>query len=310
MSESDMLFSITVPGSTANLGPGFDSVGMALSRYLKLTVFESTSWSFEAETESLAQLPKGTDNLIYQVAKRVADSFGETIPACHVKVWSDIPLARGLGSSAAAIVAGIELANTLLNLQLSDKEKLHFASLEEGHPDNAGASLYGGLVFGLHEKEDTQLIHIPEVELDIVVVIPAYEVLTKDARNVLPEEISYKSAVQASAVSNMLVAALLTKNWELAGQMMKKDLFHQPYRSMLVPELSKVDHVAMLKGAYGVALSGAGPTVLVLTETGKGQQMKEQLSQNFPACEIDCLHVPKAGCTVDKGNIIRTTQSN
>lgn len=310
MSESDMLFSITVPGSTANLGPGFDSVGMALSRYLKLSVFQSSDWSFEAESESLAQLPKGTDNLIYQVAKRVADSYGETIPPCHVKVWSDIPLARGLGSSAAAIVAGIELANASLNLQLSDKEKLHFASIEEGHPDNAGASLYGGLVFGLHENEDTHLIHIPEVELDVVVVIPSYEVLTKDARNVLPKEISYKSAVKASAVSNLLVAAFLTKDWQLVGKMMNKDLFHQPYRAMLVPELSKVEHVAMRKGAYGVALSGAGPTVLVLTEKGKGLQLKEQLSPNFPACEIDCLHVPKAGSTVSKGNVTSTTKSN
>lgn len=306
MTEGDMLLSITVPGSTANLGPGFDSVGMALSRYLKLTVYSSAVWSFEAETKSLAELPKGTDNLIYQVAKRVADSFGETLPPCHVKVWSDIPLARGLGSSAAAIVAGIELANTSLNLQLSDQEKLHFASLEEGHPDNAGASLYGGLVFGLHEKEDTQLIHIREVDLDVVVVIPSYEVLTKDARSVLPTEISYKSAVQASAVSNLLVAALLTKDWELAGKMMGKDLFHQPYRATLVPELSKVEQIALPKGAYGVALSGAGPTVLVLTEKGKGLQLKEQISHHFPNCEIDCLHVPKAGSTVTKENVIPT----
>lgn len=93
MNEADMLFSVTVPGSTANLGPGFDSVGMALSRYLKLTVFESDKWSFEAETETVANR-RVTDNLIYQVAKRTADLYGKEMPPVHVKVWSDIPLAR------------------------------------------------------------------------------------------------------------------------------------------------------------------------------------------------------------------------
>ena len=93
--------------------------------------------------------------------------------------------------------------------------------------------------------------------------------LTKDARDVLPEDFSYKHAVSASAVSNVLVAALMTQNWPLVGEMMNKDLFHQPYRTMLVPELSKVEHVASLKGAYGTALSGAGPTILTLVEKGR-----------------------------------------
>ncbi|MCY9441641.1 homoserine kinase, partial [Bacillus spizizenii] len=196
MNEADMLFTVTVPGSTANLGPGFDSVGMALSRYLKLTVFESDKWSFEAETETVAGIPAGTDNLIYQVAKRTADLYGKEMPPVHVKVWSDIPLARGLGSSAAAIVAAVELADELCGLKLSEADKLHVASLEEGHPDNAGASLVGGLVIGLHEDDETQMIRVPDADIDVVVVIPFYEVLTRDARDVLPKEFPYADAVK------------------------------------------------------------------------------------------------------------------
>ncbi|AKL86196.1 homoserine kinase [Bacillus atrophaeus] len=300
MNETDMLFSVTVPGSTANLGPGFDSVGMALSRYLKLTVYKSAEWTFEAETETVAGIPAGTENLIYQVAKRTADTFGKEMPPVHVKVWSDIPLARGLGSSAAAIVAAIELADELCGLRLSEADKLHLASLEEGHPDNAGASLAGGLVIGLHEEEHTQIVRVQNVDIDVVVVIPFYEVLTRDARDVLPKQFPYQDAVKASAVSNILIAALMSQDWPLVGKMMKKDMFHQPYRAMLVPELSKVEHVAELKGAYGTALSGAGPTILVFTEKGKGEALREQLSLNFPHCEIASLSVPKEGSVIER----------
>lgn len=99
MNEAEMLFSITVPGSTANLGPGFDSIGMALSRYLKLSVFRNDEWQFSAETETVAGIPQGTDNLIYQVAKRTADRYQKELPPAHVKVWSDIPL-RGASEAA------------------------------------------------------------------------------------------------------------------------------------------------------------------------------------------------------------------
>ncbi|WP_307892401.1 homoserine kinase [Bacillus swezeyi] len=300
MTETDMLFSITVPGSTANLGPGFDSVGMALSRYLRLSVFPHDEWRFEAETDVVAGIPEGTENLIYQVAKRTAAHFEKELPPSLVKVWSDIPLARGLGSSAAAIAAAIELANELADLKLSDSDKLHFASLEEGHPDNAGASLAGGLVIGLHDKNKTEMVSVKDIDLDVVVVIPFYEVLTKDARDVLPDSLPYPKAVEASAVSNMLVAGLISKNWQLVGRMMKRDLFHQPYRRALVPELAKVEHEAGLNGAYGTALSGAGPTILSFIEKGKGEALKTRLALKFPHCEVDCLHVPNTGSIIER----------
>lgn len=286
--EGDML-KIKVPGSTANLGPGFDSVGLAVNRYLELRVTLSETWSFIPLNEEMLDIPRDEENLIYQVAKRVASSYESVLPACSVEVWSDIPMARGLGSSAAAIVAGVELANELCGLQLSMKEKLHLASIIEGHPDNAGASLYGGLVVGLHQEQETELVAVHEVDIDLVAVVPPYKLYTKDARDVLPGYLEYTGAVEASAVSNVLVAAVLSNNWRLAGKMMKKDLFHQPYRGTLIKELSKVQEAAMEAGAYGAALSGAGPTVLAFTARGKGKSLAKLLKAQFPKCEVDEL---------------------
>lgn len=299
MKESDML-KITVPGSTANLGPGFDSVGLALGKYLTLEIKRSEQLCFIPMTQHVMGTPTNEDNLIAKVAIAVAAKQNKQLPACEIKVWSDIPMARGIGSSAAAIIAGIELANQLCDLQLTDDEKLRFASLEEGHPDNVGASLFGGLVVGLHQKDQTGIICVKNIEVDVVVVIPKYEVFTSDARNVLPESLDYKTSVEASAISNMLVAALLTNNWELAGQMMGQDLLHQPYRSKLIPEINAVQEKIKDLGAYGSALSGAGPTVITFIEKGKGDYLAEKLASQFLDCDVELLEVDFVGCKVER----------
>lgn len=299
MKEGDML-RITVPGSTANLGPGFDSVGLALGKYLTLEVKKADQLLFTPMTDHVKDIPTNDKNLIAKVAIEVASTYNQEFPACEVKVWSDIPMARGIGSSAAAIIAGIELANQLCNLQLTDEEKLRIASLEEGHPDNVGASLYGGLVVGLHQDEKTELVCVKDLDVDAVVVIPKYEVFTSDARNVLPKELEYKTAVEASAISNMLVAGLLTNNWKLVGEMMSKDLFHQPYRGKLIPEIQAVQEKIQSLGAYGSALSGAGPTVICFIEKGKGNDLADKLSQDFANCDVECLAIDEIGCRVEQ----------
>ncbi|MCZ0756334.1 homoserine kinase [Anoxybacillus sp. J5B_2022] len=299
MKEDEML-KIVVPASTANLGPGFDSLGLAVSRYLVLEVRRAEQWVFTPCSPEVRTIPNGTDNLIFQVADRVAKTYGRTLPPCAVDVYSDIPFTRGLGSSAAAVVAGIELANELAGLSLTIEEKARLASCYEGHPDNVGASLYGGLVIGCHRQEETTIIHVPNIELDLVAVIPSYELETKKARGVLPDSFSREIAVEASAVSNVLVAALLTKNWRLAGKMMDGDVLHQPYRKSLIPELTNVQALAKEYGAFGVALSGAGPTVLCFAEQGKGEWLKEKLTPHFPHCAVECLAVEQSGSRVYK----------
>lgn len=305
MTEGDML-KITVPGSTANLGPGFDSVGLALGKYLTLVVKKADERIFLPMTDHVKDIPTNDQNLIAKVAIKVAEKYNQTLPACEVKVWSDIPMARGIGSSAAAIIAGIELSNQLCDLQLTDEEKLRIASLEEGHPDNVGASLYGGLVVGLHQEDKTELVCVKEVNVDAVVVIPKYEVFTSDARNVLPQELAYKTAVEASAISNMLIAGLLTNDWHLVGNMMSKDLFHQPYRGKLIPEIQAVQEKVEALGAYGSALSGAGPTVICFIERGKGSELAEKLAHDFKNCDVECLDIDLVGCRVEQVQEIKS----
>lgn len=178
------------------------------------------------------------------------------------------------------------------------KEKLHFASLIEGHPDNAGASLYGGLVVGIHQEQETELVSVQQVDVELVAVVPPYKLYTKDARDVLPGYLEYSGAVEASAVSNVLVAAVLSNNWTLAGKMMQKDLFHQPYRGTLIKELSRVQEAVLEAGAYGAALSGAGPTVLAFAAKGKGKALADVLKMKFPKCEVDVLEPVLEGANV------------
>lgn len=294
MSEEAM-FSIKVPASTANLGPGFDSIGLALALYLEVRGSFSERWEVIPLSENLKVFPADETNYIVSIAKKVAAVYNKELRPCRLTVCSDIPLTRGLGSSASAIVAGIELANIAGNLHLSAEEKIRHASILEGHPDNAGASLSGGLVVGWHSKEETHLISYPLEGIKVIAVIPDYELLTDDSRNVLPESLGYQDAVLASASANVLLTALLTGNWELAGAMMNKDRFHQPYRSKLVPHLAIVEQAAADSGAVGTALSGAGPTVLCLVVEEKAGQVLECLANTFPAYTVRLVDIDNEG---------------
>ena len=297
---------ITVPASTANLGPGFDSVGLALNRYLQLEVTQSDEWMFSFEGPNLEGISSSTDNLIYEIAKTIADEYDAQLPACHVTVTSGIPLGKGMGSSAAAIVAGIQLANTIANLNLSREEVARHASAIEGHPDNAGASVYGGLVIGTHGEQGTFITHGEVYDVDIVMMVPSQQLLTKKARGILPEVIPFSEAVQASAISNVLVAAILTNNWPLAGEMMVRDLFHQPHRIDLVPGLENIVKTIKNYGAYGAALSGAGPTLIVFAPKGKGQDVIDKLKVNFDDFDYDQVEVDHFGekCEVAGVNVV------
>lgn len=286
---------ITVPASSANLGPGFDSIGMAVNRYLTLEVSLSDEWSFHSSSPELKNIPQGKDNLIYEVADHIASQLGKTIPACHVSMESNIPLARGLGSSAAAIVAAIELVNQLCDLKLTSEEKVRYASLWEGHPDNVAPAVYGGLVVGTHTEERTDVVYCGIPEVDLVMLIPNVELKTKTSRSVLPEMLTHKEAVRASSVSNVLVAAILTNNWDLAGDMMMKDLLHQPYRMELVPGLREVMECVKDLGGYGAALSGAGPAIICFTKRGTGDDLQQKLQERFSQFSVERVEIAKEG---------------
>ncbi|RXJ01828.1 homoserine kinase [Anaerobacillus alkaliphilus] len=297
MSEQKVI--IRVPASTANLGPGFDSVGLALNRYLTLEVTRADKWVFQFIGPNLEGISTGTDNLIYEIAEQVASKYHAILPSCQVTVKSEIPLGKGMGSSAAAIVAAIELANQMANLNLTQDDKIRESSLIEGHPDNAAASVCGGLVIGTHSERETFVMQAEIEGVDIVMMVPSQQLLTKKARGVLPETVTFAEAVQASSISNVLVGALLTNNWPLAGEMMVRDLFHQPHRTELVPGLQEIIENIKDYGAYGAALSGAGPTLIVFAPASQGDEVISALQQTFTSFTYDLVNVDSEGIKVN-----------
>ncbi|PEY34562.1 homoserine kinase [Bacillus cereus] len=288
-------FKVRVPASTANVGPGFDSIGIALSLYLEVTVKEqSTHWHVIHSFDD--SILNDERNLIVSTALKVCPSLSPY----KIEVTSNIPLTRGLGSSASAIVAGIELANQLGELHLTTDEKVHLATSFEGHPDNVAASILGGTVIGVMDGNDVSIVRIESKELGVISLIPNEELNTNKSRSVLPEIFQFHDAVRASAVSNVLVAALCQKKWEIVGEMMERDQFHEPYRSQLVPFLPAVRMYAKKFGAYGTALSGAGPSLFILTPYEKREEIAEQLVKVFPAMQVCRLEIDHEGTVVKR----------
>ncbi|MFD2971838.1 homoserine kinase [Peribacillus deserti] len=293
------MFRIKVPASTANLGPGFDSIGLALGLYLQVDVYPADYWEIIHLSKELEIFPTDESHFICRIANEVASEFGKKLDPCRLFISSEIPLTRGLGSSASAIVAGIELADAVGRLNLTREDKVRISSKYEGHPDNAGASVCGGMVVGMHEDEGTDLVSFHLDYIRVIAVIPEYELPTEDSRNVLPEELSFARAVKASAISNTFLAAFLSRNYELAGQMMKKDLFHQPFRRKLVPHMDRIEQAARDAGAFGTALSGAGPTVICLSEKDKASSAALSLAQEFPQYTVAVLEIDNTGSVVE-----------
>ena len=250
---------IIVPATSANVGPGFDSVGIAVTRYLTIEVLESAdAWFIEHDLG--AGIPTDEKNLLLSTAL----SISTDMQPHRIKMTSEVPLARGLGSSSSVIVAGIELANQLANLQLSDAEKLRIATEIEGHPDNVAPAIFGNMVIASYIGEDVQYVTADFPSCDLVAFVPSYQLKTSDSRNVLPKEWSYKEAVAASSVANVAIAALLKGDLLTAGRSIESDHFHERYRQSLIKEFPQVKEVAHAHGAYATYLSGAGPTIMNL----------------------------------------------
>ncbi|WP_323702484.1 homoserine kinase [Mammaliicoccus sp. Dog046] len=290
---------LKVPASTANLGVGFDSIGMALDKYLEVEAIlsEDGQWHFEHIGPHLVGLPNDESHYITKIAQTATQKFDKEMPALSLKMYSDIPLARGLGSSASALVTGLFLANYFANLKLSKYELLQLATEIEGHPDNVAPTIYGGLVLGVYDPEvkqtDVSYIDIPKV--DVIATIPEYELSTKKAREVLPASLSLKEAVKYSAISNTMISALIQHNYELAGKMMMKDGFHEPYRQHLIPDFHEIKKLSLNYGAYATVISGAGPTVLTLIKKELSGKLVRELQEKFPQCESELVTINRYG---------------
>ena len=284
---------IKVPATSANLGPGFDSVGVALNKYLEIEVLgPSQSWLVEHDLGP--SIPSDEKNLLLDVALQVAPALAPQ----KVRMVSDIPLARGLGSSSSVIVAGIELANQLAGLDLTDQEKLEWASKIEGHPDNVAPAIFGDLVIASQVGDQVEAVLAPMPETSFIAFIPNYELKTSDSRNVLPKELAYGEAVAASAIANVAIAALLRGDLKQAGRAMESDRFHELYRQSLVKEFAAIKELATSQEAYATYLSGAGPTVMVLASADKAETIKQGIDALSLNGQSFILQVDKEGVQV------------
>lgn len=259
-------YSFRVPASTSNLGAGFDALSLALDRYLRVTLEPSSAIEIVARGVDRHSIPVTGENLILRVANRVAAGRGRTLPAFRMTIDNEIPLARGMGSSAAAIVAGITCYELATGETLAEQEIFRYAHEFESHPDNLAATLRGGLVAAAVGGDGEVLVAKLTVAEGIrpVVVIPAFELSTEKARAVLPQTYSRKDAVYNIQRSALTIAALTTGNWPMLREAMR-DRIHQPYRAPLIPGFDEILALT-IPGLLGVALSGAGPTVLALAK--------------------------------------------
>ena len=285
---------ITVPATSANVGPGFDSVGIAVSKYLTIDVLEAQeNWWIEHDLGE--EIPSNEENLLLQTALQVASD----LPPHRLKMTSEVPLARGLGSSSSVIVAGIELANQLGKLTLSDEDKLEIATKIEGHPDNVAPAIFGNLVVASYVDQQTNHLVLPFPECALVAFVPNYELKTSDSRNVLPSEWTYKEAVAASAIANVAIAALAKGDLRVAGKAIEADRFHERYRQQLVAEFPQVKEVAHQHGAYATYLSGAGPTIMTLLPVEHAEAFAKDLESKDLNGQVFSLKIDTTGVKIE-----------
>ena len=285
---------ITVPATSANVGPGFDSVGIAVSKYLTIDVLEAQeNWWIEHDLGE--EIPNNEENLLLQTALQVASD----LPPHRLKMTSEVPLARGLGSSSSVIVAGIELANQLGKLSLSDEDKLEIATKIEGHPDNVAPAIFGNLVVASYVDQQTNHLVLPFPECALVAFVPNYELKTSDSRNVLPSEWTYKEAVAASSIANVAIAALAKGDLRVAGKAIEADRFHERYRQQLVVEFPQVKEVAHQHDAYATYLSGAGPTIMTLLPVEHAEAFAKDLESKGLNGQVFSLKIDTTGVKVE-----------
>ena len=276
---------VQIPATTANLGPGFDCLGLAVALHNTVELSVAVITEVQVAGEGAGQLPLSEANLVLRAANKLAAEADIDVPGW--RLWQDnrIPLACGLGSSSAAIVGGLVAANELLGLNTSPHQLLQMATELEGHPDNVAPALYGGLTVCGIEQNQVHCAAFPAPEgLAVALAIPDFEVSTEIARNALPEQVPFADAVFNTTHAPLVLAALLKQDWNLLRVAMQ-DRLHQPYRAELIPGMEEVIEGAVEAGAYGAALSGSGPTIVALAG-GEDSQIADAMLQAFADCGI------------------------
>lgn len=260
------VITVSAPASSANLGPGFDCLGLALQLRNQLSLHESDADSLEVAGESQAELQGQTTTIAHRAAHQILEKLGAKVAGVHLKLANQIPLSRGLGSSSAAIVGAMVAANQwaleTTGQSLQAGELLNQANALEGHPDNVAPALLGGLVAAAVGENGVSAVSIPVARFPrFVVWIPDAHLPTETARGVLPAQFSRADAVFNLSRAAVLVGALAAGNFEVLGEALR-DKIHQDQRAALVPGWRELTEIARQNGALGATLSGAGPSIL------------------------------------------------
>lgn len=275
---------IRVPATSANMGPGFDSIGVALQLYNHLWVEEIPEGvEIEIRKEQPIAIPTDESNLIYQTMRKLYDAKGLNMPGVRLIQSDDIPMVRGLGSSAACIVGGLMAANELAGRPCTKEELAEMAAQMEGHPDNSNPAFFGSMVVGaLGEKNMKHVrLELPD-DLFFAIMVPDFPVSTERSRSVLPKDYSRSDVVFNVSRAALLVASLMTGKFENL-EMAMEDKIHQPYRKELIPHMEDIFAKAKESGAMACYLSGAGSTLMAMVTKDKAETFRNQMSAYFTA---------------------------
>jgi homoserine kinase len=295
-----MSIDVRVPATSANLGPGFDVLGVALGLYNEIVYDEADRVTVAIEGEGAGRLDTGAGNVVARAARMAYEAAGRPFPGAAIRCVNRIPPARGLGSSAAAWVGGLVAANAMLGLPLERDALLALACRAEGHPDNVAAALLGGLTVSCVTGESVVALSLPvPANLLWVVLVPDTESSTREARAVLPETVKRTDAVFNLQRMGLLLAALALDRVDVLGMAME-DRLHQPQRQALFPWMDAVRRAALEAGALGCVLSGAGPSLLAAVRGATqpvARAMERALASAGVAGHAHSLPVDTAGAT-------------
>ena len=297
---------VRVPATTANLGPGFDTFGLALDLWNE-AVFELSGMGFKVDFNGSQsdELPRDGDNLIAKAFAFLYQKQEAVLPiGVHITCTNRIPTGSGLGSSASAVLAGLSAANAFLGYPYNAECLLVLAAEMEGHPDNAAAAIYGGLTVSLCEDEKLMTLRYEVPPVSVAIVVPKFDLPTQTARAALPQQVSIKDAVYNIGRAVLVVDALRLGDLDLLGEVMK-DRLHQPYRFQLIPGCLEARDAALETGAKAVVLSGAGPGLLAFAPADAcfkiALAMQEQFGKAGLTCESFVLSVSPKGLDVQTG---------
>jgi len=293
-----MKVSVKVPATTANLGPGFDCLGLALPVYNEITVEETVMPGSgieiniieDSETYDILSIPKNEDNIVYKAIELLYNFVGQSVSDIKITIKTNIPVARGMGSSASVIVGGLMAANKLLGNPADDAVLLSIASEVEGHPDNVTPAMFGG--FCLSSIEDDGSVVYSKIlwpdDWKLTVLIPDYELDTRIARSVLPESISIPDAAYNIRKCAMLIDAVYRQDSELMKKCLK-DKLHQPYRENLVKGFKELNELLENKDdILGCVISGAGPTILIISKNNGFEKAENEIKHIFEDLNVNC----------------------